>query len=73
MFAGAFELDWVPMSLREESELTRLSADLPHNFPFGQLQLCGDRDLVSGASRGVYTRELAARHEDQPALRTRTR
>jgi hypothetical protein len=35
MFAGAFELDWVPMSLREESELTRLSADLPHNFPFG--------------------------------------
>jgi hypothetical protein len=45
MFPGPFELDRSPL-LRRESNVTRLSIDLPHNFPFGHLQLCGDGDFV---------------------------
>jgi hypothetical protein len=47
MFAGPFELDRVPMLLRESNGFSRLSVDLPHNFPFGHLQLCGDGDFAS--------------------------
>lgn len=53
--AGPFELDWVPM-LRRESNVTRLSSDLPHNFSCGHLQLCGDGDLV----RAGHTRRASA-------------
>ena len=45
VFAGPFELDRVPMLLRE-STVTRLPVDLPHNFPCGHLQLCGESDFV---------------------------
>jgi hypothetical protein len=45
MSAGLFELDRVPMLLRE-SNVTRLSIYLAHNFPCGHLQLCGEGDSV---------------------------
>jgi hypothetical protein len=54
--AVPLELDPVPMLLRE-SNVTRLSIDLPHNFPCGHLQLCGDGDLVPAR----HTRRAAAR------------
>jgi hypothetical protein len=43
--AGPFEVDRLPMLLRE-SNVTRLSIDLPHNFPCGHLQLCGEGNFV---------------------------
>jgi hypothetical protein len=55
MSAGPFELDRVPMLLRE-SNVTRLSTDLPHNFPCGHLQLCGQGDFV----RARHTRRAPA-------------
>jgi hypothetical protein len=45
MSAKSFELDRLPMLLRE-SNVIRLSMDLPHNFPCGHLQLCGEGDFV---------------------------
>jgi hypothetical protein len=47
VFAGPFELDRLPMLLRESNVCTRLSVDLPHNFPCGHLHLCGDGDFVT--------------------------
>jgi hypothetical protein len=55
MFAGTFELDRVPM-LPRESNVTRLSMDLPHHFPCGHFQLRGDGDFV----RARHTRRAPA-------------
>jgi hypothetical protein len=45
-------LDRAPMLLSELNELTRLSIDLPHDFPLGHFHLCSDRDLVAARHAG---------------------
>lgn len=65
VFAGSFELDRVPMSLRE-SNVTRLSIDLPHNFALGHFQLCGHRVFVSARhTRGTPASELPSAKPSQ--------
>ena len=55
----ASETDRLPM-LPRESNVTGLSVDLPHDFAFGHLHLCGDGDLLSAHhARRTPARELA--------------